>query len=90
MFVPTALAGQITPAGEKEPEARTPFCGPDPLGPGVPVGPAGGGYSHIRIGPFAPGGPQWMCDMKTLSMFDAMSLYSTVLPSALTRKIASP
>jgi hypothetical protein len=31
-----------------------------------------------------------MCDIITLSMFDAMSRKSTEVPSPLTRKIASP
>src|SRR6266480_402658 len=87
--LPISLAGHATPVGENVPEARTPSCRPVPLGPGAPVGPITG-YSHMRIGPFAPGGPQWICAMITLSMFDAMRRNSTVPPSAVTRKIACP
>src|SRR5207302_11038110 len=74
---------------ENVPKASTPLCAAVPLRHGAAVGPMAG-YSHIRMDPFVPAAPQWMRDIMTLSMFDAISRKSTVLPSALARKIASP
>ena len=59
----------------------------------LPGGPGVGsvlGNSHTTIGPFMPGTPQWMCAMNALLMFEAISLYSTVVPSADTVKFAWP
>src|SRR5262249_3458961 len=75
----TRLAAVIVPS------AITPSILPPLIGPGVV---AVDGYSQTTIGPFAPGWFMWMWAMNTLSMFAAMSLYSSALPSLERWKIA--
>src|SRR3954451_17418944 len=62
------------------PSARTPSWRPDPNGPGTGAVP---GYSQTTIGPATVDAPMWICAMNALSMFDAISLSSTDVPSSL-------
>ena len=83
-------SGPVRSAAVIVPWAITPWMRPPPSGAWTPT--AVEGYSQTTIGPFTPGAgvsaTMWMCAMNTFSMFEAMSLYSSVFPSGDRWKIA--